>query len=567
MCAELVSLAQCALADENNERIVSIQAGQAIDRQRFCDEVASHAATFRQQSQARYALYCESSYSFAVMLFGLLHAGKQVWIPGNNRPATADKLLDQGCRLLGEWPGETGKISEVSTVNKSCPMRPLALPQTQLTIFTSGSSGQPKAIPKTLLQLQREVEVLERQWGAMLGQAAAVATVSHQHIYGLLFRLLWPLAAGRCFHSQMFLSPEPMLKAVAATQAYWVASPAQLKRLDERTAWNEVARLSAVFSSGGALMAEAARQIEKLSGKPVIEIYGSSETGGIGWRQSTAGARWNPFAGIRLISDQEGRAQLNSPFLPDAESYRLDDRIELHDDGLFTLSGRIDRIVKVEEKRLALDELERVLRQSDQVAQAHTLLLTGRRDLIAAVIVLTGAGKISLQQQGRAAMVRELRAQLMHTFESVVLPRKWLFMDALPLSSQGKIDNRLLQQLLMLDSGKFPQLLSCQLENNRVKLELRIQPELVYFTGHFPEQPILPGVTQLAWTEEYGKLFFAIEQPFLTMEVIKFKKIIQPEALITMTLEWKADSGKLYFDLSSVTESHSSGRMVYGARS
>jgi 3-hydroxymyristoyl/3-hydroxydecanoyl-(acyl carrier protein) dehydratase len=355
-----------------------------------------------------------------------------------------------------------------------------------------------------------------------------------------------------------------MLKAIGMTPAYWVASPAQLKRLDERTAWDDIARLSAIFSSGGALSAEVARQIEQRSGQQVVEIYGSSETGGIGWRRTTAGAIWTPFVGISL-TNKEGRCQLHSPFLTEASPYRLDDRIELHDDGRFTLSGRLDRIVKVEEKRLSLDELEQTLQQSSSVVQAHTLLLTDRRDRIAAVIVLTESGKTRLQQQGRAAVIRQLRAQLMHSFETVVLPRKWLFMEALPLSPQGKIDNTMLRQLLMLDSAKFPQLQFCQLEGDKVMLELRIQPELVYFTGHFPGQPILPGVTQLAWTEQYGKLFFGIEQPFLTMEVIKFKKIIQPEALITMTLEWKTDSGKLYFDLSSATESHSSGRMVYGA--
>ena len=564
MCAELISLAECALAGRNNDRTVAVHAGQIIDRQRFCAEVAAQAETLVEQSQQRYALYYDASYPFAVLLFALLHAGKQVWIPGNNRPATAEKLLQQGCRLLGEWPDNVGLISEAPPVKNTCLMMPLDLQQVQLTIFTSGSSGQPKAIAKTLLQLRREVEVLERQWGAMLGLAAAAATVSHQHIYGMLFRLLWPLAAGRCFHSQMFLSPEPMLNAIGVTPAYWVASPAQLKRLDERTAWDDIARLSAIFSSGGALSAEVARQIEQRSGQQVVEIYGSSETGGIGWRRTTAGASWTPFAGISLSCGQGVNCQLHSPFLHEVSSYRLDDRIELHDDGRFTLSGRLDRIVKVEEKRLSLDELEQTLQQSDWVAQAHTLLLTDRRDLIAAVIVLTGSGKARLQQQGRAAVIRQLRTQLMQSFETVVLPRKWLFVEALPLSPQGKIDNTMLRQLLMLDSAKFPQLLFCQLEGDKVKLELRIQPELVYFTGHFPGQPILPGVTQLAWTEQYGKLFFGIEQPFLTMEVIKFKKIIQPEALITMTLEWKADSGKLYFDLSSATESHSSGRMVYG---
>lgn len=563
MCAELISLAECALAG-NSERIVAVHAGQAIGRQRFCDEVAGHAAILLEQSQQCYGLYYEASYPFAVMLYALLHAGKQVWIPGNNRPATADKLVEQGCRLVGEWQGREWMPG--NREGSSVQLNVLDLAKTRLTLFTSGSSGRPKAIAKTLLQLQREVELLERQWGAMLGRAAAAATVSHQHIYGLLFRLLWPLAAGRCFYSRMFLSPESMLKAVAATPAYWVASPAQLKRLDELTAWDAIAGLSAIFSSGGALPEAAARQIEQHSGRQVIEIYGSSETGGIGWRRTSTDAGWKPFAGISLINDQEGRCLLQSPFLPDAAPYRLDDRIELHEDGRFTLVGRLDRVVKVEEKRLSLDELEQTLQRSELVALAHALLLTDRRDRIAAVIVLTESGKISLAQQGRAAMIKQLRAELTQVFEAVVLPRKWLFIDALPLSPQGKTDNSLLRRLLSLDSAKFPQLLYCRLEHNGVKLDLRIQPELVYFKGHFPGHPILPGVTQLAWTEQYGKLFFAIEQPFLTMEVVKFKKIIQPDALITMTLEWKADSGKLYFDLSSASESHSSGRMVYGAR-
>jgi len=557
MCAELISLSRCALT-ENPDRVVSVHAGQTIGRDQFCAEVAGLAASLRQQPQQRYAIYCEEAYPFAVLLFALLHAGKQVWIPGNNCPATADKLLRQDCSFLGEW---SGRESAVAPAQSTSPLVPLDLSAARLTIFTSGSSGEPKAIAKTLLQLQREVEVLERQWGAMLGQATAAATVSHQHIYGLLFRLLWPLASGRCFYSRMFLSPEPMLKAVAATPAYWVASPAQLKRLDELTAWDDVARLTAIFSSGGALPAEVAKQIEQRSGQQVAEIYGSSETGGIGWRRTTADASWTPFAGISLASN-EGRCRLHSPFLPEASCW-LDDQIEVQADGRFTLSGRLDRIVKVEEKRLSLDELEQALMNSEWIAQAHSLLLSDKRDRIAAVTVLTESGKARLLQ-GRAGMIRQLRAQLMQVFETVVLPRKWLFMNALPLSPQGKINNVLLQRLLMLDAAKFPQLLYCHLEGEKVKLKLRIQPELVYFDGHFPGQPILPGVTQLAWAEEYGKIFFAIEQPFITMEVIKFKKIIQPDALITMTLEWKASSGKLYFELSSATESHSSGRMVYG---
>jgi hypothetical protein len=74
----------------------------------------------------------------------------------------------------------------------------------------------------------------------------------------------------------------------------------------------------------------------------------------------------------------------------------------------------------------------------------------------------------------------------------------------------------------------------------------------------------LPGVVQIAWAEHFGKLFFAIAEPFLMMEAIKFAKVIQPGTALKLMLNWKASSGKLYFNFSSESGTHSSGRMVYG---
>lgn len=563
MCAEWVSLAEAGLF-KGDERPVAVHDGRTISHRQFCADVSNLYAALRQQPQQRYALYQEAAYPFAVALFALLHAGKQIWIPGNNRPATAEQLQELDCRLFGDWAhSNVGRISEASSVDNGFSLQPLDLHRPQLTIFTSGSGGKPKAIAKSLLQLQNEVEALERQWGKLLGSASALATVSHQHIYGMLFRLLWPLAAGRTFYSQMYLSPEPMLKA-AILPAYWVASPAQLKRLDDLTAWHQLASLTAIFSSGGPLPMAAAECIERESGQPVIEIFGSSETGGIGWRSLPIVRRWTPFPGIELGLDEQGRCRLASPYLPEPGSCLLDDRLELNDDGGFDLAGRVDRIVKVEEKRLSLDQLESALEKLEWVEQAHCQLVEGNRDRIAALIVMTESGMALLQQAGRSALIRHLRRLLMQDFETVVLPRKWLFMDSMPQTAQGKVDTALLSQLWRLEPGKFPQLLSCRHSVDRIVLELRVRPGLVYFDGHFPGQPILPGVAQLAWVERYGKIFFVIDQPFLTMEVIKFKKIIQPGALLSMTLEWKRETGKLYFEVESADASHSSGRMVYG---
>lgn len=561
MRAEMIGLSPAAVIGDS-ERIVSIHEGQSIDRRRFTTDVAAYASAFRQQGHRSFALYYESAYPFATMLFALWHAGKEVWVPGNNRPATADYLLGQGSFLLGEWLGREGKIEAKS--GEFDALKPLDPMRSQMVIFTSGSSGEPKMIRKTLDQLQKEVEILELQWGAMIDSAAALSTVSQQHFYGLLFRLLWPLAAQRPFYSPMYLSPEPLLKAASAAPAYWVASPAQLKRLDELSDWNEIAGLKAIFSSGGPLPDDSARRIAMSGARPVVEIYGSSESGGIGWRRPPLEKTWQPFTGTRLV-EQGGRCRLYSPLLGNEESCLLDDAVECHDDGRFTLNGRLDRIVKVEGKRLSLNEMEHVLLGLSWIKQCHCLLLAGAREQIAAIVVPVEGDRRVMEGQSRESAILGLREHLLLHFESVVVPKKWLFINELPMTAQAKINTALLLDLIQLDNRKFPHIWYCRMDGRRVELRFRVRRELVYFSGHFPETPILPGVAQLAWVSRYGKLFFDIALPFATMEVIKFKKIIRPDAIITMMLEWKASNGKLYFEVSSASESHSSGRMVYGA--
>jgi len=41
-------------------------------------------------------------------------------------------------------------------------------------------------------------------------------------------------------------------------------------------------------------------------------------------------------------------------------------------------------------------------------------------------------------------------------------------------------------------------------------------------------------------------------------------QIIQPGIELTLALDWKAATGKLYFNFSSERGAYSSGRMIYG---
>lgn len=561
----IVNLAHYLLDSNHQDYALAFHEGESISYNRFKQAVKQLIPGFLNVQQENIAIYYDQAYPFAVNLFALLHSNKKVWITANNTQATADKLIAQGCLLWGEWQGRELMLTDVERHNKA-DLAVLDINKQLFTIFTSGSSGQAKAITKSLCQFQTEIETLENYWGQQLADAQVLATVSHQHIYGLLFRVLWPLAARRCFHSDMYLSPEPLLKRAKDISTCWVASPAQLKRLDELTPWQDISALSTVFSSGGDLPLATAQQIHQHSQQKVIEVYGSSETGGIAWRQSVDNAAWTLFDKMTITISKGHIAHLVSPYLLPLGAFVLDDIIEPINQNQFILLGRKDRIVKIEEKRLSLDELEQSLNTSLWVTQSHTLVLKGTRDKIAAVTVLSDLAIEQLQLQGRSQLIKQIRQHLLNRFESVVLPRKWLFIQALPYTAQGKINQQLLTELLSLDSNRFPQIVQCDFQDNHVELQLKVLAKIVYFTGHFPEQPILPGVTQIAWAEQFGKLFFAIKQPFLRMEVIKFKKIIRPGDTISMTLNWKAESSKLYFEINSETDSHSSGRMVYGAQ-
>ncbi|MGZ8916055.1 MAG: AMP-binding protein [Methylobacter sp.] len=541
---------------------IAFHAGRYYHADDFYASVRYWVEQLQAEPFQRYALYTEDAYPFAVLLFALFHAGKQAWIAGNNRPGTAQQLQQFDCRLIGDWGGQAFDYALAATAGPALPLSPLNLEETRLVIFTSGSTGEPKPIEKRLIQLQLEIDALEKLWGKQLGHAEVLATVSHQHIYGLLFRVLWPLSAGRCFHSTIYINPETVVNNIHDA-ACWVSSPAHLKRLDQDSPWDGIAGLSTVFSSGGALPEAAREQIKTHSGQQVIEIYGSSETGGIGWRQHDTA--WQLFDGVRLICI-DGRWQLYSPYLvaTENEPFQLDDQIGLQDDGRFILHGRLDRIVKIEEKRLSLSELERRLTDTLWVADAFTVAIANSRDVVGAALVLTEAGFDKLKTGGRNVFIRQLRTLLYQWFDAVVLPRKWLFLDSMPLTSQGKIDQHILKGLLETNHQKLPQVQGVCITPGSVELTLRVPEDLIYFPDHFAAYPILPGVVQIAWAEHFGRLFFAINQPFLTMEVVKFVKVIQPGDELKLTLKWNVSPDKLYFNFRSEHGSHSSGRLIYG---
>lgn len=108
----------------------------------------------------------------------------------------------------------------------------------------------------------------------------------------------------------------------------------------------------------------------------------------------------------------------------------------------------------------------------------------------------------------------------------------------------------------------LPQENSCQVTDNSVALQLTLTPELFWFKGHFPEQAILPGVTQLHFVMHYAKTLLHIDFPFKGMDVVKFQRPLFPGELVELTIVWDPKSYKLSFKYTCDDTSASSGRII-----
>ncbi|KAB2840154.1 MAG: AMP-binding protein, partial [Burkholderiales bacterium] len=64
----------------------------------------------------------------------------------------------------------------------------------------------------------------------------------------------------------------------------------------------------------------------------------------------------------------------------------------------------------------------------------------------------------------------------------------------------------------------WPEVMARRREGETLVLQLRVAPELDFFAGHFPSQPILPGVMQVHWAIHFARLEALTEGEFQALE-------------------------------------------------
>ncbi|MEG6044236.1 AMP-dependent synthetase [Enterobacter ludwigii] len=403
----------------------------------------------RQQEGERWALCFENSYLFIVALLASLHAGKTPVIPGHSRVSLLDEQQSLFSGVLSDQTLDIqGKVivvtSSPQTARQWAPL-PVIDDARFVELFTSGSTGTPRRVIKHIASLDREACLLANRFGERLAGCSIVASVVPQHLYGLTFRIMLPMAMGLPLHAAMLYYAEQLAALPHDRQYLFISSPAFLKRLDTELTAPPVVML---ISAGGMLPWCDVTETHGWLNVWPDEIYGSTETGILAWRHRQADSvPWFAFPGVVFHSEGE-ICRVTSPLIHEAAGLELDDILHFDSNGFFSIAGRRGRVVKIEEKRISLNEIERRLLELEGICEAAALPVTrGGRQGIGVLLVLDEKTRQRWHQQGKKTQELAWRRALRRWLEPVAVPRYWRIIDEMPVNSMNKRVYAQLQEL------------------------------------------------------------------------------------------------------------------------
>ncbi|MDR1587410.1 MAG: AMP-binding protein [Treponema sp.] len=586
----------------------------------FLEGTARLRLLIEKDASQKWILHADDCWYFLVSLAALLQCKRDVLLTANISPAYIAEIRQGGIAFLtdqnlsqAEASGDIHFLPSLLSEPASAGVPGAAPPpinadETVIMMYTSGTTGRPKAVRQRLTEFEIDNAFILSKWGGEWLKRRVCSTVSQHHIYGILYTILLPFAAAVPFRRRRIEFPEEFEKLDDASYMV-VTVPAFLKRAVEVKSADAVffAEASAaaaipeaggagpapearyplkdpwIYTSGGVLTPDVAEKTDRVFGFWPLEVYGSTETSGIAWRQSKNGLEWTPFDNAKLTLNDEGRLVVRSPYIKDPAGFTTGDLADMLSDGRFLLRGRADSIVKIEEKRISLPEVEARILQSGLVSDVCVIALAGRRQYLAAVIALNGRGKEQFRGLDKFEINRWFREYLLQFFESVVLPKKWRYIDIFPLDAQGK-KKRLEMEALFAreDRAESPdsdedshsdiiaprRIVSekvLEKTEERALLEFTVPPESDYFDVHFPILKVLPALAQFELAIRYADRYFKTGLSVRQAKRLKFSAIVRPNAPLRLELNHKGETVSFVLTSPDGETVYSSGSFTLGA--
>jgi 4-coumarate--CoA ligase (photoactive yellow protein activation family) len=300
-----------------------------------------------------------------------------------------------------------------------------------LTFRTSGSTGQPKPCTHALADLQQETRFLASLFAGTHHEPLrrVLAAVPAHHIYGFLFTVLLPAELGHLPVQDVRRFTVNNLPRRMAAGDLLVSHPAH---------WALLARHAGALPAGvvgttstapcpdATAQALANRGLQRL-----VQVYGSSETAGIAWRDSPTAAyelmdHWTRAEGadhelLRLSGDTAPR------------TFALQDALTWHSQRHFSVAGRLDHAVQVGGINVFPSRVRDVLLEHPEVADAAVRLMAVHDStrLKAYVVPKPDADTADLTQR--------LDTWLAPRLSAVERPRAFALGAELPRNAQGKL--------------------------------------------------------------------------------------------------------------------------------
>jgi acyl-CoA synthetase (AMP-forming)/AMP-acid ligase II len=496
---------------------------------------------------------CVDRYRFAVGLAAALVRDQVSLLPPSQTPEMLGQIEREYGPLyaLTDAPREALPIERVDYPGEDAAgANPAPIPcipgdRVAAIAFTSGSTGRPTAHRKS--------------WGALvrgaIGEAATfglenaagttlVATVPPQHMYGLESSVLMALHGGLCLHAGRPFYAADVAAALgdATGDRVLVTTPVHLRALLEEPVALPPLRL--IVCATAPLSPEMAGRAESRFGAPLHEVYGFTEAGMVATRRTVEGPLWHCLPGLGLSVDADkvqvagGHVEVHVPF---------SDVVEVRDGRSFLLHGRSADMVNIAGKRTSLAYLNHQLNSIEGVRDGVFYMPEDAADGVTRPVAFAVAPGTT-----REALLQALRDRI----DAVFLPRPLHLVDALPRNATGKLQREALVQLAQAQApAPGPAV---------VTVRRRIAADHAAAPGHFPGNPILPGVVLLdeviAAAREQGQLGAGA----CTVRSAKFVRTVRPGEELTITLEPRT-GGDIRFECRVGREAAVSGSLRAGA--
>jgi acyl-coenzyme A synthetase/AMP-(fatty) acid ligase len=435
------------LSHDSPAAVLAYRAGAAITAQRFLSD-AEHLA--RTLPAGDHVLnLCADRYRFAVGFAACLMTKRVSLLPSAHTPEVIGQLqrfapdtfcLTDDPRCDVALPKIFFPEAGLRATPRGWTVPEIPVAQLAAILFTSGSTGTPLPYRKSWGQLVRCVRNGAERLGLLDGRPhALIGTVPAQHMYGFEFTVLLALAAGNCIAAERPFYPADIAAAVAAAARprVLISTPIHLRALIASEI--DMPAVDLIVSATAPLAQELAREVEAKFRSPLLEIYGSTETGQIALRRTCTSVAWRLWPDVRL-KIENGQAYAHGGHVE--QSTLMHDVIEILGDDEFLLHGRTADLINVAGKRSSFGYLNAQLNSIPGVIDGVFFL---REESAGA----TGVARLGAVVVAPTLSISVLTEHLRSRIDPVFLPRPLILVERLPRNATGKLPQRELQHLAM----------------------------------------------------------------------------------------------------------------------